>query len=271
MNRRSFLSGTSSAAVVAASGGIVLLSPRRSVAQSSAPSCYAASSSAHAIAAGNGAVGTQSGNDWTNIGNSISSALSEWQASGRDATISSLCNQYSPSSISSSALPQNQILQYLQNFQPSYTAAMVQQALGFLDSQTDAQKQTVLNNMQTQGMSYYINMLIGQSPKVAGAVNAGPSSSSPSPSAMRWQSAGSIDPMVARITQPPPTEGNGGYNCATDGALIFAAGIAFATLTVMTLGSVDVLAGAAWGAITLWGGLGTTGWGVGHALAGCSF
>ncbi len=63
----------------------------------------------------------------------------------------------------------------------------------------------------------------------------------------------------------------GGYNCATDGAAILAAGTAFAVLTVMTAGADCVLVGAAWEGIALWGGIGTSAWGAGHAIAGCSF
>jgi hypothetical protein len=50
---------------------------------------------------------------------------------------------------------------------------------------------------------------------------------------------------------PPPPSGPG-YNCAVDGAAIFAAGLAFATLSVMSLGSFDILAGGAWAGIAAW-------------------
>ena len=42
-----------------------------------------------------------------------------------------------------------------------------------------------------------------------------------------------------------PAEPGPNYSCATDGALIFGAGIAFAVLTIMTMGGDAVLIGPA--------------------------
>lgn len=68
----------------------------------------------------------------------------------------------------------------------------------------------------------------------------------------------------------PNNGGGGGWNCQKDGATLFFLGLAFATLTVMTMGSGAVLVGAAWAGIATYGGLTTTGWGIGHVM-NCGF
>jgi hypothetical protein len=81
-------------------------------------------------------------------------------------------------------------------------------------------------------------------------------------------------PRIQRVmnipSNLPDNGGGGGWNCQTDGASLFFLGLAFATLTVMTMGSDAILVGAAWAGISTYGGLATTGWGIGHVM-NCGF
>jgi hypothetical protein len=114
-----------------------------------------------------------------------------------------------------------------------------------------------MQTMEQDGMSYYIDALLTQSTKIANLLSSGSSSAS-----SRFGANPDYRPT------PPPSSG---YNCETDGAAVFFAGIAFAVLTFMSAGTDAVLAGAAWEGISVWGGFGATGWGIGHAVAGCGF
>jgi hypothetical protein len=260
MNRRTFLTSAGSSAAVAATLG---LGRRRLIAQSSGsnPSVYSAATAAHAIASGNGLVTGANPSDWTTVGNTLQSVLSDWSTNNLDAQFIAALSGVSASMVTSANLPQQSILQQIQMFQPAFTLADVQNSLSFVDAQ-EASIPTVLSTLQQNGLSHYINIALSQSGLVATAL----SNTGGSANAMVTR------PLLNRPFQPPSNPpGGGGYNCATDGALIFAAGLAFATLTVMTLGTAPVLVGAAWGAIAGFGGLASIGWGVGHVVAGCGF
>jgi len=268
MDRRNFLLGAGTSSALVATGGLGL--SRRAFAQSAPdPNIYNASVAAHAIATGNGMYVGGFSSDWQTVGTTLSNCLAEWNANGRDAGVAAAISSISPSMITSASLDQQTMLATLQAYQPAVQLADIQQVLSFVDA-NQALVPSVLSGMQTNGMSYYIGLLINQSQLVSSYL-ANQSSGGQIPSAIRSRgTSGDKTANPIKIAQPPPNEG-GGYNCAVDGALIFAAGLAFATLSVMTLGSVDILAGAAWGGIALWGGIGTTGWGVGHVIAGCGF
>jgi hypothetical protein len=157
----------------------------------------------------------------------------------------------STSMVHSGALDQNSILQGVRPYQPAFQPADVALSLSPID-QNQAMLPTVSQYMQQIGISYYLNVAISQANKIGNAIRA---------SGGAVVVANALRP-VEGVVQPdrlppggPPGygSGRGGYNCAVDGAAIFAAGLAFATLSVMTLGAVDVLAGAAWAGIALWG------------------
>ena len=65
-------------------------------------------------------------------------------------------------------------------------------------------------------------------------------------------------------------ETGGGYNCSTDGAAIAFTGLAFTVIGLMA-GPFGVLGMELWAGFSLWGGVAATGWGMGHAIAGCGF
>ena len=232
-------------------------------AQSTAPdpSTYNALIAAHAIAVGNKYYSSTSANDWWTVNNAAKACLNEWVNNGRDAGVQSAVSNISPSSIASSNLDSTSILSTMQNYQSLFTMTDVQQSIAFVDNHASLIPE-VLSTLQQNGMSYYITVIMQQSAKIAEGLTNGTMNAN----AIRANAR--VRPNVRPGPLPNP---GGGYNCATDGALIFAAGLAFATLSVMSLGSFDLLAGAAWAGISLWGGLGTTGWGIGHVVSGCGF
>jgi hypothetical protein len=261
MNRRAFMAaGTST--LVASTVGIG--SSRRASAQSGPNTAlYSACAAAHAIASGNLYYGTPTASDWTTIQNTLNGVYGDWTANGLDAQVNGALSRISPSSVTSANMNQAQILATIQMYQPAFTAAQVQQLLTYVAAPGASNVSSIMENMQAFGTSYYINQLSVQAGKVAAVIQNGTAA---------VERPLSVVPSF-KPTNPPTNPGPGGakYNCATDGALIFAAGIAFAVLTVMTAGTDAVLIGGAWGSIAAWGGLGTTGWGAGHVIAGCGF
>jgi hypothetical protein len=259
MNRRAFL--TSAGATVGAVSTMGL-STKFLYGQATPPnpSIYNALIAAHCIAAGNYFYGTPSANDWWTVNNAATACANEWLSYGRDAGVKTGASQISPSQINTSNLNATQYLGTLQAYQSRFTAGNVSEAVGYVDGQGTLVSE-VLSSFAQSGFSPYLTTIMQQSAKIAeGLAN------------------GSIPAVASRFSvhpafrpPPPPPGGGGKYNCETDGALIFGAGLAFATLSVMSLGSFDILAGAAWAGIAAWGGLGTTGWGVGHVVAGCGF
>jgi hypothetical protein len=164
-----------------------------------------------------------------------------------------------PGNCKSSNLNQSQILEAMQVYYPGATAASLQAALSVVDNQSAATVQGIINSMQSGGVLPYINQAIN----LAKGVYTSPSTSVVAKMSVK-ESPDFMPPP------PPKNEGGGPTACAIDGAALLAMGTVFFTLSIMTLGSVDVLAGAAWGAIALWGGIGTGAWTLGHAAA-CGF
>ncbi len=270
MNRRAFI--TSAGVTAAATTGSIVFA-RRATAQSSGPNTnlYVSSGAAHSIATGNSFYGSPSGSDWNNAGNSLQPVLSDWLANGLDSHVAAYVGGVNPASVKSTNMNMPLLLQSIQQFQPAFQMADLQNALSGIDASPASTVSSVISTIQQQGMSSYINSTIQQAPPLANAVSAkysggGSSGSTPQNQLRR----GMVNPNVARIEQPPPSDG-GGYNCAADGMAVAAATIAFAVLTVMTMGADAVLVGAAWGAIATWGGLGTAAWGTGHYMVGCGF
>ncbi len=80
-----------------------------------------------------------------------------------------------------------------------------------------------------------------------------------------------LRPAVNMRSLPPDGGGrDGGWSCKKDGGAIFLLGLIFTSLAIMTAGAEPILVGAAWAGIGYYGGLATTGWGIGHVL-GCGF
>lgn len=274
MNRRKFLFSAGTASMAATMG----IGARRLFAQNAPdPNIYNASIAAHAIAAGNGLyVGTSSG-DWGAVMSTLNNCATEWASNGRDGGVAAAMANISPTMITSSALDQTTILQNLQVYQPQFLMSDLQAVLSFIDT-NQALVPQVLATMQQGQFSSYITGMAGQAKIFSfDLARMAASGGGNSISAVGSMMPGGLRPIIPPSKMSLPSNGpgdqggGGGYNCATDGALIFAAGIAFATLSVMTLGSVDVLAGAAWAGIALWGGIGTTGWGAAHVISGCGF
>jgi hypothetical protein len=239
-------------------------SARRAFAQSGPNTAlYSACAGAHAIASGNLYYGTPTAGDWTTIQSTLNGVYDDWTANGLDAQVNGALSRISPSSVTSANMSQAAILANIRMYQPAFTAAQAQQLLTYVTTPGASNVSSIMEDMQAFGTSYYINLLSVQAGKVAAVIANGTAA---------VERPLSVQPNF-KPTNPPtnPGPGNDKYNCATDGALILAAGLAFAVITVMTLGTDAVLVGGAWGAIGLWGGLGTTGWGAGHVIAGCGF
>jgi len=259
-NRRAFIISAGTTAGVAATMG---LGTRKMFGQANPPNptLYNALIAAHAIAAGNLFYATPSANDWWTVNNAATACANEWLSNGRDAGVQSAASKITPSDIITANLNTTLILSTIQAYQSKFTAANVAQSVAFVNDNS-AMVPSVLEQMVSGGMTPQLTTIMQQSARIAeGLAN------------------GTIPAVASRFSahpaykpsNPPGGGGGGGYNCAVDGAAIFAAGLAFATLSVMSLGSFDLLAGAAWAGIAAWGGLGTTGWGVGHVIAGCGF
>lgn len=262
MNRRKFMTG--SAIALVATGG--LGTSRRLCAQGTGmnPAVYNSGSTLFAVATGNAFYGTPTAQDWINVQNNLSLAYADWTANGTDSQMQSYYNSLNPASVVAANMNQSVLLQNAQLVQPQMNLANIQTALTFLSTVTQSQLEEVISMIQQAGIAYYINV----ANMAAGSLSHFLTNSSTSSLVTSALLKPTPDITTPHPIKPPSRPG---YNCATDGALILGAGIAFATLTVMTLGFVDVLAGAAWSSIALWGGLGTTGWGVGHVISGCNF
>ena len=244
------------------------LGTRRMSSQSNSPNPtpYNALTAAHAIAVGNKFYATAHANDWWTVNNAAQACLSEWVNNDRDAGVKDAAWRVSAAQITAANLDVNSILATMQAYQANFTTSDVQLSLAFIDRNA-FMVPSVLATLQQNGMSYYLNVIVQQSAKVAQGLSNG----TMSPTALRMDTHAAYGPRPLVRPPPIPPGGRSSYSCATDGALIFAAGLAFLTISVMTGGGFDVLAGAAWAGIGSWGSMGVAGWGVGHYVSGCGF
>ena len=261
MNRRTFLS--SAGMVTAGAAATNLVMPRRLAAQSSGPSStvYAASKSSANLTTANTYYNPNSASYWYDSANALHSAMNDWIAGGYDAQLKPFYGSIGPSQINSGAVNQQQALANIQVYQPAFQLPDLQNALSFLDSQSAARKSYVIGQCAQNGLSSFMQSGIDKMNTLAAyLMQVQPQIRAPRPA------------LAQRIEQPPPPDGGGGgWSCEEDGAAIFMAGIAFFTLSVMTSGAFDVLAGAAWAGIGDWGTGLTIGYGAGHYISGCRF
>ncbi len=260
VNRRMFLSAGTTAAVA---GTVGLCTSRKSLAQQPGPNpnVYAAASAAHCIASGAGFYSSPTAHQWTTIGNTMQSVLNDWQLNQLDAQVRPAAYRVSPSMVKSSNINQQAILQQIQLFEPAFQLSDVQQSLSFIDNASQSQIQSVITVLQQQGLAPYLQSCISQSSLIAAQL--------PGTTTNAQGIIPGFSSDAARAEPPPPNEG-GGYNCQTDGALVWTAGVAFGVLTVMT-GGTDILVMGFWGGFVYWGGTATVAWGAGHNIAGCGF
>ena len=207
--------------------------------------------------------GGTTANDWYTIQNTLNACLNEWRSNNRDAGVQAAISSVNPASITSSNLNHPSIVQTVHLYRPQFTLTDLQQGLAVLDQNTSLVP-TVLSGIQSYGMSHYLLSMANE----AGNVGAYLASGGISTAAHIGRGV-----LPARQPQPLPPDpgGPGGYNCATDGALIAMAGTAFLVIGIMTMGA-GALAGAAWVGIATWGGLGAGAWTLGHiTIGGCGF
>jgi hypothetical protein len=266
MDRRRFLTLSGAGALA----GVSSFRPLRTAFAQSLD-IYAASTAAHAIASGNAFYSTPGARDWYAIRNTLTGVRDEWLASRRDDQVTQAVSSVSPSQIHSGALDQWAILRHLQMYQPAMQLTDVQAALNFLDT-NQGSVPWVLDVLRGNGMAYFLNNAISYAGQIGDSLQ---SMGMANLTMERLRSENSMG-LVAPALRPPIRRDDGGgggrrYNCEADGAALFFTGIALTTITVMTMGTAPVLVGAAWGAITVWGGLGSAAWGIGHVLAGCGF
>ncbi len=190
----------------------------------------------------------------------MQNVLNDWQLNQLDAQVRPAAYRASPSMVKSSNINQQAILQQIQLFEPAFQLSDVTQSISYIDSMPQAQIQSVLTVMQQQGLAPYLQSCISQSRLIAAQLPATASNAQRTIPTTQWRP----------VAEPPaPTEGGGGYNCQTDGALLLFAGLAFTTLAVMSAGTAPLLYMGFWGGFALWGGTATGAWSAGHAIAGC--
>ena len=244
-----------------ATGGLGLSSRKLFAQAAPNQSLYDAANAAHSIANAHAFYNVPTSADWLTVMHTMDSCIAEWKGASRDAGVQAAMPRVSASMITPASIDQATTLQQIQMYQPSYTIADLQLTLQHLND--GATVTEVIAGLQANGLSYYMDIAYREASLIAGDIESG----------VIPARAIHASPNMRPPAQPPGGGGGGGsrYTCQTDGALVLAAGTAFAVLSVMTMGSVDVLAGAAWGGFAIWGGLGTSAWGAGHFIAGCGF
>lgn len=153
-----------------------------------------------------------------------------------------------------SLLDPQPLLQQLQIYNPAYSLATLQAALSAIPMDYGSVDQQ-LYQMQQAGLSGHYRNIIALCSRLI-------------PSASTSAQTAKIGNTPFR--RPPgdntdgPGGGRGGYSCQDDSALILGAGTALTIIALMA-GPFGVLAEVGfWGAVTLYGGTGTTAWGLGH-------
>lgn len=226
---------------------------------------YSGGSCANSIASGNALVATSTNTDWNTVANTISPILNDWVANHMDSLLMPYFGQVDPAKVNSGSLNLSAILQQIRQFQPSTTLAQVQDAVSYLDSQSLAQTQQVISTLAQSGLTPFLESAANQAVQFGQGAFAVPPKGGPghpvqplpSPTSAIYDR--SARPTLRRVTS----------RCAQSNAGAFAVGTAFAVIAIMA-GPADVLALAAWGAISLWGGSGAAAWGIGNAIA-CGF
>ncbi len=286
--RRSFLA--SSGTAVAASFAVSQFTPRKVSAQSLGlnQNILNASYASHVTASADVYGETATGADWMNMSNAATAVYNNMIQTGFDANFKSAISNITISQINPSNLNQSQLLESIQVYQPSFQAS----DLGLLMSLVPTDQTSLssaLTSLQTNGLSSTVQSAASRFSRIAVLVNdaansgAGgltrinpfkgrlgtgqviPASFNPAQKSAHLQHA-----VWQRIAQTLGSEGVGGYNCQTDGALALAAGTVFAVLGFMAGPAGALVYATEWGAIAVWGGSAAVAWGLGHAVF-CGF
>jgi hypothetical protein len=275
MDRRRFL------ATAGALSAHSLLSPSFKAFAQQDP--YASLAFANSVAVGNGCHTVARASDWYALQAAFSSVLSDWMANNRDADVKATAGYVDPSWVSSAGINMAAYAGQFQSYQPAVQVGDLQTAAAYIDMKAPSTVPWVLEVFQSDGMEFFLANAVQEAGKIGDALLA--SGGSIQANVVKRRPGMKVPYM--RPPQLPPGNGDGGggkgYTCAVDGAIILTAGIAFATIGFMTgglgffipaLASVawtPVLAGGMWGTIAATGGTAVFGWGIGHAVNGCSF
>jgi hypothetical protein len=276
MNRRNFLAG---AGLAVTSSAVFNLSTAK--AQSSGPNLapYNALTASTAIAGGNALYATPGGNDWATVSNTVGNVYSDWMANGYDATFQTAIASFSPSAIAVGNVDFQQILGIMQQYQPAFTLADVQNCWTYLANVPPSFINSTLTAIQQNGLGPILLQVNQQTANLAdmlGYTGVPPKGTRPgapvqpiTPSLYHKYHTGSgllvpavYDPQYkARLLEAS--------YCSTSNAVMLLIGVTSLTLACMSGAGIFLLAG--WGAISA--GLGATGtvWGVANAIGGCRF
>jgi hypothetical protein len=185
--------------------------------------------------------------------------LATWKANNLDERLRPNFNRINEGDITPAKMPISWITHTINNCGAPTTQAQVSQAIAGMLAKTvyngQDLKTEVLNNLRAGLASTYIEQSITAANQLAARAPAVDSA---------LLSERRVRPNV--FMYPPPPEGGGGDDhknaCAWSYLALFGAGLALATITVMTMGTDAILIGAAWSSLLMWGGIGTAGWSV---------
>jgi hypothetical protein len=183
--------------------------------------------------------------------------------------------QLIPSMVTPDNLDQQQLLQNIQVFQPSFQLTDLQSAFAPYAALSQDRIGLVVAALQQNGLTPYLQLAIQRANGMAGVVDTAYGSSGSSgglPVRHRRLLAHRptlVRTVVQRPTLPPPSEGDGTYNCKTDDLALLAVGTAFLVIAVMSGGLVPgivVITASFWAPLAAWGGAATGAWALGHGM-----
>lgn len=246
MNRRSFL--TSAGVAGGALAIPTLFTPNADAAISIDTSSLYAAAAFHGSAIGNQFRNTPNINDWKNIASATQNVVNMWKRYNLDVVLRPGFNTVTESMISASHVNCAQISKNLAPYYPmsaQQVATEIQNMLNACNLYHPGMISSALNTIRTTGMTTYLQGAVNQANVVVANWSLMPSGLSV------------INPL---IVEPHPTE-----KCAYSAMGLLFAAVGLTVISIMSEG-LDLIVASGWGALSFWGGIGTTGWAALHAF-----
>ena len=168
--------------------------------------------------------------------------------------------------LASANIDQADALANLQAYTPQFTTSTMQSLLSFIDSATISEKQGILAQLASGGLSPFIYSVLNALVSLANLITPG-TTTNITPACEFTQpppppSGGDpVGPVGGCGGPPPPPPGTPPATpserfCKGAGRLVYAAGLAFTVVGIMSFGAEPILVGTAWAGLALFGGAG---------------
>ncbi len=237
------------------------------------------SAAAFATVVPQGTYVTPNGAAWATLSSALASLYASLQANpAYDQSMMAAASRVSVSSVLSANIDQAALLADLQTTTPELTAADLQRRLSYLDTFTAGQKQIILGQLASSGISPFVYNLMSSTASLANLITPGSAISVPHCEfTLPPPPPGGGDPITGgggcgggpHPSPPPPPPTSKQEWCDRVALTLIAAGVALVAIDFLSDGAAVPLNGLIWQGVVKWGTRGAGSAGAGLFIAGC--